>query len=67
MIKLTFFDIKDSDKNEEVFVNINNITYFTRYLPYPWTLIYFIDGTKIGVKQSCEDILKLIKEYKIKL
>jgi len=67
MIKLTLFDIQDSNKNDDVFVNINNISYLTRYVPYPWTMIYFVDGTKIAVKQSCEQILKAIKEFKIEV
>lgn len=65
MVKLTIFDIQDSNKNDDVFINEKNITYITRYNPYPWTLIYFTDGTKIGVKQSCEQVLTLVQENKI--
>ena len=64
MIKLTIFDIQDDTKNDDVFVNSRNITYFTRYNPHPWTLVHFIDGTKIGVKESCEQVLELIKGEK---
>lgn len=67
MVKLTLFDVQDSNKNDDVFINVNNITYLTRYVPYPWTMIYFVDGTKIAVKQSCEHILKVIKEFKIEV
>lgn len=67
MVKLTLFDIQDSNKNDDVFINEKNITYITRYNPYPWTLIYFVDGTKIAVKQSCEQVLNKIQEFKIKI
>lgn len=67
MVKLTLFDIEDSSKNDDVFVNTKNITYITRYNPYPWTLIYFVDGSKIAVKQSCEQVVNKIREFKINI
>ena len=67
MVKLTLFDIQDSSKNDDVFVNIKNITYITRYNPYPWTLIYLVDGSKIAVKQSCEQVLNKIQEFKVQI
>lgn len=65
MIKLTIFDIQNSNKNDEIFVNVNNINYIMRYDPYPWTLIYFVGGNRIAVKQSCEQIINRIQEYKL--
>ena len=68
MLKLTLFDLLDGSKNNtEIYVNINNISYFTRFLPYGCTKIVFNNGVDITVAESCEQILKRIQEFKIEI
>ena len=60
VLKLTLFDLFDSESGKTIFVNYDNVNYFHSTKYDNNTFIYFKDGTKIVVKESSEDINKML-------
>lgn len=61
MIKqLTLFDPCNIDSNKLVYINIHNILYFKKVDSFNYTAIYFLNDLKIIVKESVEEVLKIL-------
>lgn len=60
VLKLTLLDLFDINKSQIVYINYDNVNYFhpTKYDNN--TVIYFKDGSKLAIKESSEDINKIL-------
>lgn len=56
IIKLTICDPLNKDILNPVKVNLDNVTYIDYNFCYNLTDVHFVDGSKISVKESLENI-----------
>ena len=59
-IKLTLFDPVDTDKDHFIYINFDNIVYYSEVKDFPeYTELIFKDGNRVVVSESCEEIYRL--------
>lgn len=60
ILRLTWFDIFNIEKDKVVYINYDNVNYFHSTDFDNNTTLYFKDGSKIVVRESSEDINKIL-------
>lgn len=63
VLRLTWFDIFNIEKDKIVYINYDNVNYFHPTDFDNHTMLCFKDGSKLTVRESSEEINKILLAY----